>query len=84
MSRSSLRLNIAANYAGQMYSALIGLVMVPVYLKWMGPEAFGLIGFFALIQSWAQLLDLGFSASVARESRARLVTVTVTERAPTA
>lgn len=66
--RSSLRMNVVANYAGQLYAGLIGLLMVPVYLKWLNAEAYGLIGFFALLQSWAQLLDLGFSASVSRES----------------
>ena len=68
LGNSRLRLNIAANYAGQLYTGLIGIAMVPAYFRWLGAEAFGLIGFFALITSWAQLLDLGFSVSVGRES----------------
>jgi O-antigen/teichoic acid export membrane protein len=42
--------------------------MVPVYLHWFSDEAYGLIGFFALLQSWAQLLDLGLSASISRQA----------------
>src|SRR4051812_2832418 len=64
----SLNLNIAANYAGQLYTGLIGIAMVPVYLRMMTAEAYGLVGFFALLQAWAQLLDLGLSATVTREA----------------
>jgi O-antigen/teichoic acid export membrane protein len=33
----------------------------------MGSEAYGLIGFFSLIQSWIMLLDLGMSPTLTRE-----------------
>lgn len=66
--RVSLRLNIAANYLGQLYAGLVAIVMIPVYLRWLSPEAYGLVAFFALLQAWAQLLDLGLSASVARQA----------------
>lgn len=65
---SSLRVNVVANYAGQLYAGLIGILMVPVYLRWLSAETYGLIGFFALLQSWSQLLDLGLSASISRQS----------------
>ena len=64
----SLKLNIAANYAGQLYVGVIGILLVPVYLHIMSAEAYGLIGFFALLQAWSQLLDLGLSATVSREA----------------
>jgi O-antigen/teichoic acid export membrane protein len=66
--RASLRANVIANYSGQLYGALLGLAMVPVYLHWLSAESYGLIGFFALLQSWAQLLDLGLSASISRQA----------------
>ncbi len=40
--------------------AIIGVVLVP-HLAYMGKEAYGLIGFFAMAQSWFALLDLGLS-----------------------
>jgi O-antigen/teichoic acid export membrane protein len=63
----SLRRNIAANYVGTAYSALSQLLIVPVYVRYMGVEAYGLVAFFALLQTWFQLLDLGISPTLARE-----------------
>jgi O-antigen/teichoic acid export membrane protein len=34
----------------------------------MGPEAYGLVGFFAMLQAWFSLLDMGLSGTLARES----------------
>jgi O-antigen/teichoic acid export membrane protein len=42
--------------------------MVPLYLKYMGAEAYGLIGFFSMIQVWFAILDMGLSPTVARET----------------
>lgn len=67
-SSRSLQLNIAANYAGQLYVGLLGILMVPIYLRVISAEAYGLVGFFALLQAWSQLLDLGLSATVSREA----------------
>ncbi len=64
----SLKSNIAASYASQFYTTLIGIVLVPVYLQYMGSEAYGLVGFFAMLQAWFNLLDLGLTPTIARES----------------
>jgi O-antigen/teichoic acid export membrane protein len=64
----SLKSNIAANYASQLYTTLIGIALVPLYLRYMGSEAFGLVGFFAMLQAWFNLLDLGLTPTIARES----------------
>src|SRR5207249_6709678 len=64
----SLRRNIAVNYASQVYVALIGIAMVPLYLKYMGIEAYGLVGFFAMLQARSQVLDLGLSPTLGREA----------------
>lgn len=64
----SLRRNILANYFSQAYVTLIGIVMVPIYLRYMGAEAYGLVGFFAMIQAWFQLLDMGLTPTMARET----------------
>lgn len=63
----ALKKNILANYIGQFYVIIIGIVMVPYYLKYLGAEAYGLVGFFALMQSWMSLLDMGFSPTLSRE-----------------
>lgn len=41
--------------------------MVPFYLQYLGAESYGLVGFFALMQSWMALLDMGLSPTLSRE-----------------
>lgn len=63
----SLKKNVVANYLGQGWSGLIGLALVPVYIKYLGIEAYGLIGIFALLQAWLTLLDMGMTPTLTRE-----------------
>lgn len=64
---SSLKKNVVFNYIGQFYVAFIGILVLPLYLQELGAEAFGLVGFFTLILSWLQLLDLGMTPTLGRE-----------------
>lgn len=64
----ALRHNILANYASQIYVAMIGIVVVPVLIRFLGPESYGLVGFYAMLQAWFNLLDMGMSPSVSRET----------------
>ncbi|MEG2029092.1 MAG: oligosaccharide flippase family protein [Janthinobacterium sp.] len=64
----SLKKNILANYVGQIYVTLIGILLVPLYVKYMGAEAYGLVGFYAMLQGWFQLLDVGLTPTMARET----------------
>ncbi|WP_174971450.1 lipopolysaccharide biosynthesis protein [Pandoraea morbifera] len=63
-----MRYNIAANYGAQAYVTLIGILILPFYVRHLGAEAYGLVGFFTLLQNWFNLLDLGLSPTVARET----------------
>ena len=42
--------------------------MLPMYIQYMGAEAYGLVGFFTLLQSCFNLLDLGLTPTMARET----------------
>lgn len=64
----SLRRNAAANYTAQIFTVIAGIVMAPVYLFYMGTEAYGLIGFFTMMTAWFQLLDIGLTPTMAREA----------------
>ena len=64
----SLKRNIFANFVGQIYIVLISIAMMPFYLKYMGAEAYGLIGFFSMLQLIFSLLDMGLSSTIARET----------------
>lgn len=63
-----LRQNIIANYASQIYVTIIGIALLPMYIKYMGSEAYGLVGFFAMLQAWFGMLDLGLTPTVGRET----------------
>lgn len=62
-----MRLNLLAGVANSAWTALVMLAVVPLYLKYLGIEAYGLIGFFATTQALLQLLDMGLAPTINRE-----------------
>lgn len=64
----SLKKNTIANYVGQIYVITVAVVVTPLYLQYLGAEAYGLVGFFALMQAWMNLLDLGLSPTLGRQA----------------
>lgn len=63
----SLKRNVTANYLGQGWRALMGLAFIPLYIRYLGIESYGLIGIFAILQAWLGLLDLGMRPALGRE-----------------
>ncbi len=59
--------NVAANFAGQTVAALAGVLCVPIYLRLLGAEAVGLIGFSLGLQAIIRVLDMGLSSAVVRQ-----------------
>lgn len=64
---STLKKNIGANFAGSVWQALMALVFVPLYIKFMGIESWGLIGIFATLQAMFGPLGMGLSGTLNRE-----------------
>ena len=64
---SSMTGRVVATIASRAYVTLLGLLVLPIYLQRLGPEAYGLVALYATLQVWLQLLDLGLVASLARE-----------------
>lgn len=64
----SIGRNITANYVGQLYATLVSVAFVPLYIRYMGIEAYGLVGFYAMLQGWFVLLDMGLTPTVTRQS----------------
>jgi O-antigen/teichoic acid export membrane protein len=64
---SELRQNAAANLVGRAWVTLLGVAFIPIYLRFLGMEAYGLVGFFATLQGVFGLLDLGLGATINRE-----------------
>lgn len=63
----SVKRNIIANYIGSIWGAVMGLAFTPLYIHYLGMEAYGLIGVFILLQAWLALLDLGLTPTLSRE-----------------
>ena len=63
----SLKKNVLANYLGQGWTALMGIAFIPVYIHYLGMEAWGLVGFMSMLQAWFTLLDMGLTPTLSRE-----------------
>lgn len=63
----SLKKNVLANYLGQGWTALMGLAFVPVYIDYLGVEAWGLVGLMAMLQAMLTVLDMGLTPTLSRE-----------------
>jgi len=62
-----LKKNITANFAGNIGQALMAVVFVPLYIKFMGVESYGLIGIFVTLLAMFSILDMGMSSTLNRE-----------------
>ncbi len=61
------RINLISNIIGRTWAMIASLVFVPVYLKYLGKEAYGLVTFFITLQSILSILGLGLSKTLRRE-----------------
>lgn len=63
----TLSRNLLAGFTSSVWTAFVSIAVVPLYLKYLGIEAYGLIGFFATIQILLSLLDFGLTTTINRE-----------------
>ncbi|HEY6898545.1 MAG TPA: hypothetical protein VI279_14900 [Rhodocyclaceae bacterium] len=63
----SLKRNLLFNYAAFIYSIAASIVMLPLYLEFLDAEAYGLVGFAALVNTWLGLLTIGIAPVVIRQ-----------------
>jgi len=63
----TLSRNLLAGLINSIWTAVVGLAVVPFYLKYLGIEAYGLVGFFSTMQALFQILDLGLAPTMNRE-----------------
>ena len=62
-----MKRNIIANFAGKMWSALMVLAFLPLYVRFLGIEAYGLIGIYASLLVVLSVFDMGLSTTLNRE-----------------
>jgi O-antigen/teichoic acid export membrane protein len=58
---------IVANFAGRGVSGMASLLFVPVYLRLLGVEAYGLVGVYGILDCALRVLDLRLGEVVTRE-----------------
>ena len=69
MSATPLRSNIAANFLGRAWTAALAVICVPLYVKFLGIEAYGLLGFFSSALLLLSILDFGLGTTLNREQQ---------------
>jgi O-antigen/teichoic acid export membrane protein len=62
-----LSLAVLSSFFSQAYVSLVGILLLPAYLRYLGAEGVGLIGLFVMLQALLPLLDLGLSAVLSRD-----------------
>ena len=64
---SKVKTNILANYFGSFWQMAMSLLFVPLYIRFLGIESYGIIGFFSSLTVVLYLLDMGLSTTFSRE-----------------
>ena len=63
----NVRHNIIANFTGKLWSALMALAFLPLYVRFLGIEAYGVIGIYASLLVFLSVFDMGLSTTLNRE-----------------
>jgi O-antigen/teichoic acid export membrane protein len=69
----SVKKSTISNFIGTFWSFAISIIFIPVYVKLLGVESWGIIGVFTSLQAVMVIFDMGLSAAMTREM-ARLTT----------
>ena len=64
----SLNSALRANFIGRLTTGVVSLAITPVYLKLLGAEGYGLIGFYMLVQSVLSFANAGLADAANREA----------------
>jgi len=64
---AGLQVGVVANLIGRAWPAVLAALVVPLYLKWLGNEAYGLVASFVVLQSICAVLDMGLGATLTRQ-----------------
>lgn len=63
----SLKKNVIANFLGNGYVVILQFALVPFLLKYLGTEAYGLVGIYMTLLAALNMLDMGLSPALSRE-----------------
>lgn len=65
---SRLSQNVSANIAGNVWATALALLLTPLYVRLLGVESYGLIGFYVSCTALLGILDTAISATAVRET----------------
>lgn len=80
LNSTSLKINLASNFIGNAWTALISIIFVPFYIRYIGAEGYGLLGVFTTMQVILSLLDSGLTTTLNRELAGLSVVEGTTQR----
>lgn len=63
----SFRVNVLANYGGQIVASALALLLAPLFVDQLGLEAWGLVGLLMVLSAWLNLVDVGLTPAITRE-----------------
>ncbi len=63
----SVKKNVIANYIGRGLLTVLSIVFIPIYINYLGIEAYGLIGIYTILVSMMMLVDVGMGQTIVRE-----------------
>ncbi|MFM2596696.1 lipopolysaccharide biosynthesis protein [Vibrio fortis] len=56
------------NYASKLYIGLASVLLIPFFFRILGSDAYGIVGYFSVILIWLQILDMGLSNTLNRQT----------------
>lgn len=59
--------NIGANFVARAWTGVLNFACVPIYVRYLGIEAYGLIGFFTTLMALSLIFDMGVGTTINRE-----------------
>ena len=62
-----IKRNILFNFLGRAWGVISVYLFIPLYLKFLGIDAYGLVGFYSTLLAVFSFADLGFTATMNRE-----------------
>ena len=60
--------HLTANFAGRGWMALLAVLVTPLYIRFLGIESYGLIGFYTAICAFLSVMDFGLGEAFCREA----------------
>lgn len=58
---------VVITLVSQVWTAVVGIIFMPVYLRYIGVESYGLVAFYTSLIGSLAILDLGLSTAISRQ-----------------